>query len=108
MNLSLADFPLMLCMIIVSCFVQALSYDLPGVSSSSPGNQPTTGGTLVSLAGRNFGTQDYSGASRVSGNQISAPSNVNGGIYQCTGSSPFSAVRISLSCLQSQIFIRFS
>ena len=55
-----------------------LSYDLPGVSSSNPGNQPTTGANQVSLAGRNFGTHKYSGANRVSGN-LRLSSNVNGG-----------------------------
>jgi hypothetical protein len=60
--------------------MQMVSYDVPSISSGSPGNQPTTGGNLVSLTGRNFGTQAYSGSNRITGNQDFAPSNVNGGI----------------------------
>ena len=41
---------------------ELLSYDRPVVSSSGPGNQPTTGGNPISLAGRNLGINSYSGA----------------------------------------------
>ena len=58
---------------------ELLSYDRPVVSSSGPGNQPTTGGNPISLAGRNLGINSYSGAARISGNLESVPSNVNGG-----------------------------
>jgi hypothetical protein len=58
---------------------QVLSYDVPGVSSTDPGNMPTTGGGFLALAGTNFGTQSYSGSTRISGNIDGPPSNVNGG-----------------------------
>jgi hypothetical protein len=41
---------------------QVLSFDVPAIIDG-PTNIPSTGG-LLSLAGRNFGTQSYSGATR--------------------------------------------